>query len=87
MKSIIDTIFNPVLNWLDKIISAIQDLSVPVSRAIDINVYLGPLALLGPYWVTFITTVCFLAFVYMVTFIIVAQQGLFIKFKDTIKWW
>jgi hypothetical protein len=87
MRALIDTVFNPVLNWLNKISSYILHLSVPVARPLDISQYLGPFALLGPYWISFITTVCALAFIYMVCFIIVASQGTFIKWKDTIKWW
>lgn len=87
MRSLIDTIFNPVLNWLTSIYNMILELSVPVARPLNITNYLGPLAELGPYWITFITTVGALAFVYMITFLVVAYQGAFIKFKDTIKWW
>lgn len=87
MKGVIDTVFFPILNWLNQIYSSIMNLIVPVSRPIDIAQYLGVFAYLGPYWITFITTACVLAFVYMVCFLVVAYNGLFIKFKDTIKWW
>lgn len=87
MKALIDTIFAPVLGWLAHISGYISALSVPVARPLDLSIYLGPFAYLGPYWVTFITTGVFLAFVYIVTFLIVSYQGMFIKFKDTIKWW
>lgn len=87
MRALIDTIFNPVLNWLLSIQGFISELHVPFSRPINIGDYLGPFALLGPYWLTFITTGCVMAFVYMVVFIIMASDGMFIKFKDTIKWW
>lgn len=87
MRALIDTIFNPVLNWLQNIYNTILELSVPLARPLPVGSYMGPLATLGPYWVTFITTVCTLAFIYMVTFLIVAYQGVFTKFKDTIKWW
>lgn len=87
MKSLIDTVFKPLLTWLKMIYTNIHELSVPLSRPIDIADYLGVFAYLGPFWISFIVNVCLLAFVYVVTFIIVAQQGLIIKFKDTVKWW
>lgn len=87
MIALIDTIFAPLLGWLMDIRSNISELSVPLARPINIGSYMGPFALLGPYWITFITTSAFLAFVYVVAFIIMASNGLFIKFKDSVKWW
>lgn len=87
MKSLIDTVFNPLIAWLTSISSSISKLSVPLARPIDISQYLGPFAYLGPYWITFISTACVLAFVYIVCFLIVAQRGMIIHFKDMIKWW
>lgn len=87
MRNLIDTIFGPVLIWLNNISSSISSLSVPVSRPINFGRYFGHLSFLGPHWITFITTVCTLAFIYFVIYLIKTQSGLFIKFKDMIKWW
>lgn len=87
MKGLIDTIFNPVLNWLNSILSSIMSLDVPFSHPLDIAKYLGPFSYLGNNWISFIVTCAFLAFIYVVTYIIVSQQGLFSKFKDMVKWW
>ncbi len=87
MIALIDTIFAPLLGWLLNIRTMISELSVPLSRPINVSDYFGPFALLGPYWITFITTGAFLGFVYIVTFLIVSSNGMVIKFKDTIKWW
>lgn len=87
MKGLIDTIFYPVLNWLNSILSSIMSLDVPLSHPLDIAKYLGPFAYLGPYWISFVVTVGTLAFVYVICFIVVSQHGLFMKFKNTIKWW
>lgn len=87
IRNLIDTIFDPIIGWLTIIIENINKLSVPVARPLNIDLYFGPFVHLGPYWLTLITTICFLAFVYVICYIIVAYQGFFIKFKDTIKWW
>lgn len=87
MIALIDSIFAPLLGWLMNIRGFITELSVPVARPINISNYLGPFVLLGPYWMTFISTAALLGFVYVVTFIIVSTNGMAIKFKDTIKWW
>jgi hypothetical protein len=87
MKSLIDTILNPVLSWLTGIYNSLTELQVPLSHPLDISKYLGAFALLGPGWISFIVNACLMAFIYVVCFIIVAQHGLYLKFKDTIKWW
>lgn len=87
MIALIDTIFNPVLAWLSSISMYIHSLSVPVARPLNLSLYLGPFAYLGPYWITFITTGIFLAFVYIICFLVVSYQGMFIRFKDSVKWW
>jgi hypothetical protein len=87
VRALIDTIFSPVLMWLTGIFESIQKLSVPLAHPLDIGMYLGPFVLLGPAWITFISTACALAFIYVVAFIVIAQRGLFIRFKDVIKWW
>lgn len=87
MKALIDTIFAPLLGWLNNLQEYILMLSVPVSRPFEVSNYLGPFVLLGPVWMTFITTALFLGFVYVVLYIVMSVTGLSIKFKDLIKWW
>lgn len=87
MRNFIDTVFNPLLNWLNSIYNNLSELSVPLSHPLDISKYLGVFALLGGGWISFIVNVCLMAFIYIVCFIIVAQNGLYLKFKDSIKWW
>jgi hypothetical protein len=87
MRAIIDTIFSPLLNWLIGINQSIQDMSVPLARPINVSDYFGVFAHFGAGWTSFVTTICTLAFIYGMCFIVVTQIGLLIKFKDVIKWW
>jgi hypothetical protein len=87
MRNLVDTIFGPFLAWLDSIISKINSLSVPLARPLNLSRYFGYFDMLGPHWKTFITTLCVLSFIYLVTYIIVANLGLIMKFKNAIKWW
>ncbi|MNW41495.1 hypothetical protein D3C74_186340 [compost metagenome] len=87
MRNFIDTIFNPVLGWLQSISDGLRSLSIPVARPIDFGKYLGHFSFLGSKWITFITTICTLGFIYLILFFIVSNIGLFRKFKDMIKWW
>ncbi|MNC20245.1 hypothetical protein D3C81_1001780 [compost metagenome] len=87
MRNLIDTIFAPVLAWLNGIADRLSDLSVPVSRPLILGRYFGYFSWLGPYWTTFITTTCTLAFIYMIVYFIRSQSDLFLRFKNMIKWW
>jgi len=87
MKALIDTIFNPILNWLQTIIDYLNQASIPLSRPLDISQYFGVFQLLGSEWTLFITTTCSLAFIYMVIYIVVNSYGLYSKFKSAVKWW
>lgn len=87
IKNFIDTIFAPILTWLNMISLQIRNLSVPVSHPLDFNKYFGQFAFLGPKWMLVITTLCGLAFVYFIIFFIMNARGLYQKFKDSIQWW
>jgi hypothetical protein len=87
MRALIDTIFSPLINWLDSIYNSLMDLSVPMARPLDVSNFFGVFALFGSGWVDFAETVCTLAFIYGISYIVVTQTGLLIKFKDLIKWW
>jgi hypothetical protein len=73
--------------WLTNIYNYIGDLSVSVARPINPVLYLKPIAMIGNGWLIFASTAFALGFIYIIAFIIVAQQNLVIRFKDTIKWW
>lgn len=87
MKNLIDTIFSPVLVFLTTIADALRSLSVPVARPLDFGKYFGYFSFLGPIWITFITTACTLAFIYFIVYLVTNNMGLFLKFKEFIKWW
>ena len=87
MKNLIDTIFSPVLLFLNSISDSLRSLSVPLARPLDFGKYLGHFTFLGPVWITFITTVCTLGFIYFLVYFIVNNMGLFQKLKNFIHWW
>lgn len=87
MRNLIDTIFAPVLGWLNDIYYRLIALSVPASRPLTLGNYFGYFDWLGPHWKLLITTCCTLAFIYLLVYLIRTQSGLFLKFKDFIQWW
>jgi hypothetical protein len=87
LRSLIDTLFQPLLNWLNLIYTNLHELSVPLSRPLDLSKYLGVFGYLGPAWISFILNILVMAFIYVVCLVIIAQHGLILKFKETVKWW
>ncbi|MCU4936939.1 hypothetical protein P9027_31440 [Bacillus thuringiensis] len=87
MKSVVDTIFAPILGWLDNIINAILKLTVPVSRPINPNSFFKSIAMIGHGWTLFVSTACILAATYCILFVVVASKNLVIDFKRIVKWW
>jgi hypothetical protein len=87
MRALIDSVFKPVLNWLQNIYDSISDLIVPISRPLNVDNYFGVFGYFGSGWQDFAETVCVLAFIYVVCYVIVTQIELLRKFKDLVKWW
>lgn len=87
MKDIIDTIFDPLIQVLNQIITLFSDLSVPASRGLNISDFLPQIGLLPNGWIIFVETIIMLSVIYMITYVIMAYKGLFLKFKDAIKFW
>lgn len=87
MKNLIDTIFNPILDFIDNISSSLSELSIPLSRPIPIENYLAVFNYLGPYWTAFLISIITMAFIYLVIYIIISQKDLLIDFKNLLKWW
>lgn len=87
MRAVIDTMFAPLLQWLQSIIDTIGSLSLPVAQSLDISKYFGYFGLFGAGWQYFIQTVVTLSFIYGISYLIVVQMGLLSRFKDLIKWW
>lgn len=87
MRSIVDSIFSPFLSWLTDIYVKISELSIPVSKPLNLGHYFGWFNILGTGWRLFITTTIALFFIYMVVYLIVTNMHLLNKFKNLIKWW
>jgi hypothetical protein len=87
MHDLIDSIFTPLLSWLSDLYNRIHDLSIPLARPINLSSYFGYFNILGPVWRTCITTTIALTVIYLIAYVIVANMGLLIKFKNMVKWW
>lgn len=84
IRNFLDTLFNPFTSWLSQIYDNISRLSVPAARPLRFVDYFSYFSFLGPAWQLFIQTVCVLAFIYLVVYILFSQIGLLQKIKDLI---
>ena len=86
MHNLIDSVFAPLLIWLTAIGDRLHKLSVPVAKPLNLNNYFGVFLFLAQ-WMKLVTTICGLSFIYLITYLIMANIGLIVKFKNLIKWW
>jgi hypothetical protein len=87
VRDLIDSIFNPLLTWLTDVYNRISELSIPLARPLDLSNYFGFFNFLGPNWTSLINTILALSFIYLMTYVIVTNLHLIVKFKNLIKWW
>lgn len=87
MINLINAIFMPITGWLRDLLYSMSNISVPLARPINFGAYFGYFSFLGPVWITFITTVCTLGFIYFVIYLVMSSTGLYLKFKNSVKWW
>ena len=87
MIALVDTIFDPILGWIDKVIEILQMAIVPVARPFDPSDYLGIYGQIGQGWIGFITSGLVMCFIYVVIYIVMAKSGVYLKFKKSVKWW
>lgn len=87
MKAVIDTLFNPILSWLQSIREYLTNASVPFSQSLDLGNIFAPYSILGPQWQLLITTIFALAFIYFIILIVSNGIGLIERLRGSVKWW
>lgn len=87
LRDLIDSIFAPVYGFLNFVLLKIQSVSLVASRGLNLDYFLGPVALLGPEWVGLIKTIIACITLLTVVFVSTKGFGLYLKFKEGVKWW
>lgn len=87
MINLIDNIFSPFLLWLNTISSYLTNLSVPLSRPINLSKYFSIFSFLGPAWTTVITTAISLVVIYLILMVVIKNIDLLLKFWNFVKFW
>lgn len=87
MKALIDTIFNPIIAWLNSIQDYLSSASVPLSQQLPIHNLFAPIAMISPAWALVITNIFAMAFIYAIIYIVSNATGLIERFRGIAKWW
>lgn len=87
MINFIDSIFAPVLQFLNLIISKLAGIGTIAAKGVRLDHYFGVFGLLGPTWTgvitSFLTAFLFVFILYMVQ----KYSRVLLWLKDLIKWW
>lgn len=87
MINFINSVFNPVLQFLNMIIDRLSSIGTMSAKGIRLGDYFGFFAILGPAWTgvitSFLTAFMFVFILYMVQ----KYSRILLWLKDLIKWW
>lgn len=87
MIALIDTIFAPVLNWLNQIFNYLTTVNIPTFHALNLGNIFRPLNMISPAWSFLISNVFIMAVAYLIIHVVMSGTGLYSKFKNAVKWW
>ena len=87
MRNFIDSLFNPMSQFLQSIKTNLLQYSIQKNMLIDLDSFFSPFALLGPSWVLFIKT--FVGSLFGITMLLIAigLRGVYLYFKEGVKLW
>lgn len=87
MIELIDLFFTPIIDLLTIIRASLSQAIIIARQGLNVEYYLGYIAPLGPVWVAVITRLFFCSFLVVLILITKTGWSLYLKLKDSIKWW
>lgn len=86
-KNLIDHIFSLPESILETMIDKLQGASSLVAQGINVSDWLAPVGLLGPSWVKVINALLAGASLVFIFWLGKRVYGLYLQFKEGVKWW
>ncbi len=87
MNKLIDSVFNPVLDFLNNAQSKLENIGTISAKGLDLDNYLGFINVLGNSWSgvvsSLLTSLMFLGVLYAVK----TNSSIYLWFKSMVKWW
>ncbi|MGC5328956.1 hypothetical protein [Brevibacillus sp. SYSU BS000544] len=87
MRNFIDSLFNPASQFLQGIRDSLLKYSVGRNKPIELDSFFSPFALLGTSWVVLIKAVMLSLFSITMLYVAIGARGVYLYFKESIKWW
>lgn len=87
LKSIIDTILGPAINFLQYSIDKLNSVSLVADRGLNLDYFLGPVAALGPNWVTLVKSLISSIILLATVFVARMAYNAYLNAKDGVQWW
>lgn len=86
-QRIIDSFFDPIIEILITARDRLDYISMVAARGLNLDYFLGPVSMLGPEWRALIASVVASAF--LIVTILTARKvyGMYLAFKEGVKWW
>lgn len=86
-QRIVDSFFNPVINILVAVRDRLDYISNVSARGINLDYYLGPVAMLGSQWKALIVSVIASAMIILTVLVARKGYGIYLALKEGVKWW
>jgi len=86
-QRIIDTIFDPIIQILATARDYLDQAAIVVARGLNLDYYLGPVAMLGWEWKALISSVIASAFLLLIVVVARKAYGMYLALKEGVKWW
>lgn len=86
-QRIIDSIFNPIIQILITARDHLDNVAHVAARGLNLDYFLGPVSMLGWQWRTLVGSIIAAAFLILAVFIARRVYGIYLAFKEGVKWW
>lgn len=87
MINFVNTIFDPVLDFLNLIITKLSSIGTIAAKGIRLSDYFGFFSILGPAWTGVITSFLAAFLFIFILYMVQKYSRVLLWFKDLIKWW
>ena len=87
MHAIVDTILGPITTMLQNALNYLGQVSLIAGRGLNLDYFLGPLAMMGSGWTMLIGSIVSSAFLLLVVLVVRKTFDMYLAFKSGVKWW
>jgi len=87
VSNFLDNIFSPVVQFLDKCITQLNQVGTVAAKGVRLDNYFGYFGILGPEWAKVISSLLASLTFLFILYTVQKYSSVLLWFKDLIKWW